>query len=41
MTKKKWLCVADNERFIIEAETLAEVRADAAIYNGSVIRELK
>lgn len=38
---KLWLCIADNEEFVIEAHTKEEAQADASIYNGSVIKELK
>ena len=38
---KKYLCIEDNEEFIIEAENLAQAKNDASIYNASVIKEIK
>jgi len=38
---KKFLCIADGEKFMLEAENLKEAQADASIYNGSVIKEVK
>lgn len=38
---KTYLCVADGEKFTIEAENKEQAQADASIYNGSVIKEIK
>ena len=37
---KTFLCIEDNEQFLMDAENLAQAQEDAAMYNGSVIREL-
>lgn len=37
---KRWLIVADNERFMIDAATRRDAETDAAIYCGSVIEEV-
>lgn len=37
---RKFLCIADNEKFTIEATDLADAQAKAAIYNGSVIKTI-
>ena len=36
----KYECIEDNEKFIIEAKDMAEAKEGAAMYNGSVIRQL-
>ena len=38
---KTYLCIEDNERFTIEAKNLKEAEEGAAMFNGSVIKELK
>lgn len=37
---KTYLCIEDNEQFLLDAKNLAQAQEDAALYNGSVIREL-
>ena len=45
-TNHKWfLCIEaggclDDEEFVVEAKSLDEARADASMWNASVIREL-
>jgi len=38
---KKYLCIEDNEEFIIEADNLQQAREDASMYNASVIKEIR
>ena len=38
---KQWLCKENDEEFVIEAATLKEAQAAAALYGGVVIREWK
>lgn len=38
---KQYLCIEDGETFVMEAESLAQAREDASIYNAEVIEELK
>jgi hypothetical protein len=38
---KTFLCVEDNEEFILKACSLEQAREDAALWNASVIREVQ
>ena len=37
---KHYVCIEDNERFVIEAVNMKDAKDGAAIYNASVIREV-
>ena len=38
---KKYLCVEDDEQFIIEATDMNDAREAAGVYGGYVIKELE
>lgn len=38
---KTYLCVEDNEEFILKARSLQQAREDAALWNASVLREVQ
>ena len=38
---KQFLCVEDNEQFVVEAESLEQAQEDVVVYNASVIGEIK
>jgi len=40
-TKKKFLCVENGDKFIIEAKDMVEAKELVKIWNGSVIHEIK
>ena len=37
---KHYVCIEDGERFVIEAKSMTDAKAGAAIYNASVMREV-
>lgn len=37
---KEWVCIEDDERFVIKAKTLTEAKEDAQMWGASVIREV-
>jgi len=38
---KKYLCIENGEKFVIEAENLKQTQEDAKLYCAEVIKELK
>lgn len=38
---KKFLCIEGTEKFTLEAENMKQAQEDAAIWNASVIHEIK
>ena len=36
---KTYLCIADGEKFLIQAKSLKSAEQDARLYNGEVIQE--
>jgi hypothetical protein len=37
---KHYVCIEDNERFVIEAKNMEDAKDGAALYHASVIREV-
>lgn len=38
---KKYLCIEEDEQFIIEAKNIKEAQKEVSLYGGFVVKELK